>query len=189
MVASMPIFMAVIELALPGSIRIGRKGWIGLLLGFAGVVLLVTTGSGTGAMNVPGALMLIGGTLSWSLGSVYSKQFKSTGSIVTQIGIQMTSGGTVLTLIGLVLGEAFKVSLSPKGIGAILYLAIFGSILAYSCYMYILAKWPLQGRNLCLRQPSCGNISRIYSFKGANIYRCGYLYWNYPIRGIFSSNI
>ena len=142
MVASTPIFMALIELFIPGSNKISSRGWLGLILGFSGVVLLVATNSGTGSINVPGALLLICATFSWSAGSVYSKQFKATGSIVTHIGIQMLSGGLVLTLIGLLLGEGPKINLSLKGIGAILYLSIFGSILAYSCYIYILARWP-----------------------------------------------
>jgi len=76
------------------------------------------------------------------MGSIYSKQFKAKGSIVTHIGIQMTAGGAILTAVGLILGEASRVNLSLKGIGAILYLALFGSILAYSCYIYILMRWP-----------------------------------------------
>jgi drug/metabolite transporter (DMT)-like permease len=142
MVASIPIFMAVIELFLPSGTKMGRKGWMGLLLGFAGVVLLVTTSSGTGAIDIRGALILLCATMSWSMGSVYSKQFKATGSIVTQIGIQMLAGGGVLTAIGLLLGEGARVNLSLKGVGSILYLVVFGSILAYSCYIYILMRWP-----------------------------------------------
>ncbi|MBM7616136.1 EamA family transporter [Alkaliphilus hydrothermalis] len=141
-VASMPIFMALIELCLPGSSKISSRAWLGLILGFSGVVLLVATSSGTGAIDVIGALLLVCATIFWSGGSVYSKQFKATGSIVTHIGIQMLAGGIVLTLIGLFLGEASRVNLSLRGVGAILYLAVFGSILAYSCYVYILMRWP-----------------------------------------------
>jgi drug/metabolite transporter (DMT)-like permease len=141
-VASMPIFMALIELTLPGSSRIGRKGWLGLLLGFLGVTLLVVTNSGTGAINAFGALILICAAMFWSMGSVYSKQFKSTGSIVTHIGIQMLAGGIFLTTVGLLLGEGSRINISFKGVGSILYLAVFGSIIAYSCYIFILARWP-----------------------------------------------
>jgi len=139
--ASMPIFMALIELPLPGGNRLTIKGWLGLLLGFSGVVLLVTSSSEAGSISLKGAILLILATLFWSIGSVYSKQFKSKGSIVTQIGIQMLAGGLVLTLIGAFLGELSRINLSLKGIGAILYLAVFGSILAYSCYIYILSRW------------------------------------------------
>ena len=141
-VASMPIFMALFELPLPGGSRLRSRGWFGLLLGFSGVVLLVTSSSGAGAINVRGALVLVCATMFWSIGSVYSKQFKSNGSVVTHIGIQMLAGGIVLTTIGMFLGELSRVNLSLKGIGSILYLAIFGSVLAYSCYIYILMRWP-----------------------------------------------
>lgn len=141
-VASMPIFMALFELLLPGGSRLKAKGWFGLLLGFSGVILLVTTSSGTGAINPLGAFLLVCATMFWSMGSVYSKKFKANGSIVTHIGVQMLAGGVVLTSIGLFLGEFSRVNLSLKGVISILYLAVFGSILAYSCYIYILMRWP-----------------------------------------------
>jgi drug/metabolite transporter (DMT)-like permease len=141
-VASMPIFMALIELAFPGSGKIGGRGWFGLILGFCGVILLVVTNSGTGAVNLAGAVILVCAAIFWSIGSVYSKQFKATGSIVTHIGIQMLAGGISFIIIGLLMGESSRISLSPQGIGSILYLAVFGSILGYSCYIYVLGRWP-----------------------------------------------
>jgi len=142
MVAAVPLFMASLELMLPGRKKLGFKGWVGLLLGFAGVILLVFTNSETGAINIKGAAILLTGTLSWSVGSVYSKSFKASGSIITHIGIQMLAGGTILSITGLILGEASRLNITPKGIGAVLYLIFFGSILGYSCYVYILQKWP-----------------------------------------------
>lgn len=141
-VASMPIFMALFELLLPGGSRLKAKGWFGLILGFSGVILLVATSSGTGAINPLGAFLLVCATMFWSMGSVYSKHFKAAGSIVTHIGFQMLTGGVALTAIGLFLGEFSRVNLNLNGIISILYLAIFGSILAYSCYIYILMRWP-----------------------------------------------
>jgi len=67
-VASMPIFMALIELCMPGSNRISGRAWLGLILGFSGVVLLVATSSGTGAIDVMGASLLV-----WSMGSDFAQ--------------------------------------------------------------------------------------------------------------------
>lgn len=62
--------------------------------------------------------------------------------MVANIGIQMLSGGIGLTIVGLLMGETGRIHLTSKGIGALAYLILFGSILGYSSYIYILQKWP-----------------------------------------------
>jgi drug/metabolite transporter (DMT)-like permease len=76
------------------------------------------------------------------MGSVYSKSFKPEGSMIVNIGIQMLAGGIALLILGISLGELPRVSISLKGIGALLYLIIFGSLLGYTSYIYVLEKWP-----------------------------------------------
>lgn len=137
-----PLFNAILELILPNGPRISLKGWLGLFMGFGGVALLVLLDSGTKAVDVPGILLLLLAAFFWSLGSVYSQRFKPSGSTVMNIGIQMLSGGIVLTVIGVLLGETARMHLTFKGIGAIAYLIVFGSILGYSSYIYVLQKWP-----------------------------------------------
>lgn len=142
MVATTPLFMAVIELFIPGRPRIDFKGWLGLLIGFSGVAMLVLSNSGEGSVDIKGAVALIIASFLWAAGSVYSKGFKPTGSMVANIGIQTLAGGIGLLLVGAFLGELPRVSLSAKGIGALLYLIVFGSWLGYSSYIYVLQKWP-----------------------------------------------
>lgn len=142
LMAIVPLFNAILELFLPNSPRIGIKGWLGLLLGFGGVALLVLTGSNAKIIDALGGILLILAALSWSMGSVYAKTFKASGNTVANIGIQMFAGGMGLTIVGLLLGEAGVIHLSGKGIGAMAYLIFFGSILGYSSYIYILQKWP-----------------------------------------------
>ncbi len=141
-VATVPLYMATLEMLLPGRKKLSLKGWIGLLIGFSGVILLVFTNSGSGSIDLKGAIILLCGPLLWSTGSVFSKSFKAAGSLVAQIGIQMLAGGLLLTIVGLSIGETERLSLTVKGVGAIIYLSLFGSVLAYSCYIYVLQKWP-----------------------------------------------
>lgn len=141
-VATVPLFMAIIELFIPGRPRIAFKGWLGLLIGFSGVAMLVLKDSGGGSIDIKGAAALLLGSFLWAVGSVYSKGFKPTGSVVANIGIQMLAGGTGLLAAGMLLGELPQVSISAKGIGALLYLIVFGSWLGYSSYIYVLQKWP-----------------------------------------------
>lgn len=142
LMAIVPLFNAILELFLPNGPRIGWKGWLGLILGFSGVALLVLAGSEAKIVDVSGGILLLLAAFSWSLGSVYSKTFKAAGSTVTNIGIQMFAGGIGLTIVGLLMGEAGKIHLTGKGIGAMVYLIFIGSILGYSSYIYILQKWP-----------------------------------------------
>jgi len=140
--AVVPMFNAILERFLPNGPKIGLKGWFGLLLGFFGVALLVLTGSDTKIIDVLGGIVLLLGAFSWSLGSVYSKTFKASGAMVPNIGLQMFAGGIGLTIVGLLMGEASNIHLTSKGLGALAYLIVFGSILGYSSYIYILQKWP-----------------------------------------------
>lgn len=142
LMAIVPLFNAILELFLPNGPRIGLKGWFGLILGFGGVALLVLTGSNAKIVDVSGGILLLLAAFSWSLGSVYSKTFKPSGTTVANIGIQMFAGGIGLTIVGLLMGEAGRIHLTGKGIGAMAYLILFGSILGYSSYIYILQKWP-----------------------------------------------
>jgi drug/metabolite transporter (DMT)-like permease len=142
LMAIVPLFNAILELFLPKGPRIGLKGWFGLILGFGGVALLVLAGSDAKIVDVSGGILLLLAAFSWSLGSVYSKTFKASGTMVANIGIQMFAGGIGLTIVGLLMGEAGKIHLTGKGMGAMAYLILAGSILGYSSYIYILQKWP-----------------------------------------------
>jgi drug/metabolite transporter (DMT)-like permease len=142
MVATVPLFMAIIESLLPSKPKLNKKGWLGLLIGFAGVAFLVLSDFNKATVDIIGMALLIIGALSWASGSVYSKSFTSSASTVSNIAIQMLSGGICLSIIGGVLGEFQKAHFTPKGLGALLYLVVFGSIIGYSCYIYILQKWP-----------------------------------------------
>lgn len=140
--AIVPLFNAVLELFLPNGPRISLPGWLGLFLGFGGVALLVMMDSGTKAVDVSGVLLVLLAALFWSVGSVYSQRFKTAGSTVMNIGIQMLSGGIGLISAGLFLGEAALVQWTVRGVGAMLYLILFGSLLGYSSFIYVLQKWP-----------------------------------------------
>ncbi|KGP74755.1 multidrug DMT transporter permease [Desulfosporosinus sp. Tol-M] len=142
LLAIVPLFTAILERFLSNSPRIGPQGWFGLLLGFSGVALLVLTGSDVKIIDLSGGILLLLAALSWSLGSVYSKTFKSSATMGANISIQILAGGVALTIVGLLLGEAGGIQLTAKGVGALAYLIVFGSILGYSSYIYILQRWP-----------------------------------------------
>lgn len=140
--ATLPLFMALIELIVIKEQKMDFKGWIGLLIGFGGVCYMVLSKDMSGAVDIKGALLLILACISWASGSVYSKTFKVGGSVVAQIGIQMLAGGIGLTIAGLLLGEASHFTFNRAALGSLLYLIVFGSLIGYSSYIYLLQKWP-----------------------------------------------
>lgn len=141
-IATVPLFMAIIESLSPSKTKINKKGWLGLFIGFAGVAFLVLSDLNKVSVDIIGMSLLIVAALSWALGSVYSKSFTTSASTISNIAIQMLSGGICLSIIGAIFGEFQRIHITPKGLGALLYLVVFGSIIGYSCYIYILQKWP-----------------------------------------------
>lgn len=140
--AGIPLFMALLELLLPGRSSMDYRGWVGLLIGFGGVALLVLSGSETGAVDWFGGSLIVLASIFWAVGSIYSKSFKSSGSVVAQIGIQMFAGGLGQCTTGLLMGELSRWQFTPKGLGAMLYLIFIGSLVGYGSYVYMLSKWP-----------------------------------------------
>lgn len=143
LIATLPIFMALIELFIPGGSRINLSGWIGMLVGFAGVGILSLSGGGEFDTDIVGIILLILAGFAWAAGSVYSKRTVFKGSIVVQIGVQMLSGGLVQAIMGIATGEAARLSPEPSGIWALLYLIMMGSLVGYTSYIYLLQVWPI----------------------------------------------
>ncbi len=142
LIASIPLFMALIEFFIFKIARLQLMGWAGLAIGFCGVAWLAIADDLSGAIDALGCILLLTACFCWALGSVFSKSFERHGAIVSQISIEMLAGGVGLALVGLLRGELAAVRFTAKSLGAIAYLIVFGSIIAYSSYVYLLQKWP-----------------------------------------------
>lgn len=142
LVATAPFWMALIEAFRTGGERLGVRGIIGMLIGFAGVAMLVTprgAGGSWGPMLLVGALVVQVGSIGWQLGSVHGKYNLKHVPLLASAALQMLFGGVIVSIVGLAVGETSRFSLNPRTFGALLYLTIFGSIIAYSAYVYALA--------------------------------------------------
>ena len=144
-IATVPLFMSSIDSLIPGGDKLSAFGWFGILLGFAGIAILVSPNIGLleGDVSQPkGIAALIFASLSWSIGSVYSKRHKIGGDIIVNAGIQNLAAGLVLISIALATGEPTLVSLTPSGLIALLYLIVFGSIIGFTSYTFLLRHVP-----------------------------------------------
>jgi drug/metabolite transporter (DMT)-like permease len=142
LVASVPLFMALIELIVPGEQRIGRLGWVGLVIGFIGVAFLVSPHLSLEGRTFPAMMAALAASLNWAIASIYLKRRTVSGSMMPNVGIQMFTAGIAFLVAASFSGGISLAGASNSGIAALLYLIFIGSILAYSAFYYMLKALP-----------------------------------------------
>jgi Permeases of the drug/metabolite transporter (DMT) superfamily len=138
-VGTAPFWVALIELMRRSGERVEPRRAVGMLIGFIGVALLVTphgAGKAFDAHFVIGALAIQGGCIAWQYGTVRGKYELASIPPLMSSALQMFSGGVVVTLVGLVLGELPHFHTTPRTFAALAYLAVFGSVITYTAYVY-----------------------------------------------------
>ena len=143
-VVTVAMWTALFDALIPGgSSELNWKVVAGLALGFLGTLLLVgATPAEIVAADKRGPIALTIASASWSLGTVYAKRHPTKASPYMGAAFQMIVGGSAVALVGTLLGEWASWHLSTRGIGAIAYLVVFGSVLGYSAYSYALRHAP-----------------------------------------------
>lgn len=143
-VVTVTLWLALFDAVIPGSpARPTLRQVAGLLVGFGGTMLLV--GEDLGALRDAdwrGPVALTTGAALWALGSVYSTRRPTQSGPYVNSALQMLAGGIALVIVGTAAGEWSAMHLSPRGIGALAYLIVFGSLVAYSSYVYLLRHLP-----------------------------------------------
>jgi drug/metabolite transporter (DMT)-like permease len=132
-VASMPLFAALFA-GLYGNWP-SRRDALGLAIGFIGILLL-NTGAEFRASPL-GAAALIAAPVLWAFGSVWSRR-QVLPDVWMSAAVQMLAGAVVLCVMSLAAGESWPARLTASGIGAIAWLAVFGSLLGFTAYVYLL---------------------------------------------------
>jgi drug/metabolite transporter (DMT)-like permease len=136
-VAIIPLWVAVMDRLFFGR-RLSRTAVIGLVIGFAGVALLVRPGGGGDAFA---ALALVVTTSAWAGGSLYARGATLPESPLLAAAMQMLAASVFLAVAGLALGEASDVhasSFATKPLIAFAYLVVVGSLIAFSAYAWLL---------------------------------------------------
>jgi len=132
-IATAPIWMAIFS-SIWGH-KITLKEWLGIAIGLVGIVLLNLGGSFEG--DFTSAFLLIFAAASWSFGSVWGKHLAMPAGLMGA-ACQMFVGGLALLLASTYAGESWPQQVSPKSWGALLFLIVLGSLIAYSAYQYLL---------------------------------------------------
>jgi len=148
LLATSPFWMVGIEAVLPAGERPRRWTWLGLAIGFAGIVLLVwpdlAAGGAVGGRFLTGVITLQFACVTWSMGSAYERR-RHAGEEHTLGGaaLEMIFGGLVLTVMGTAAGEWPRLAFSTRTAAAFAYLVVFGSVVGYSAYIYTLKHLPV----------------------------------------------
>jgi drug/metabolite transporter (DMT)-like permease len=149
-VSSAPIWFVLLDYPKWKENLADRKIITGLLIGFLGVLLLFSkqirdlVNSGQASPEIMGLLIVLAGSVSWAGGSLYSK-YKGTGSALANTTWQMFTGGTVFLIMSLLNGEGKDFHYTSVSSGTwlcLLYLIVFGSLAAYSAYVWLLSVRP-----------------------------------------------
>jgi len=146
LVATSPFWAAALERLQKDGEQIGVRGLIGMAVGFGGLALLVGPqlfGANLNGKYLAGVIVIQVGCFFWQAGSVYAKRRPTGVAPMMGSAIQMLWAGVILTLVGTLAGEWGGMRFSARSMGALMYLIVFGSIVAYSAYMYAIQKLPI----------------------------------------------
>ena len=135
MVACVPLWMALFA-GLWGRWPV-TKDWIALALGFGGIVFLNLGSELRGSLGGVGILMFA--TAAWAFGSLWSRQLDLPKGTMAA-GAQMLAAGCVLISLSLFRGEHLAAVVPGRAIWALAFLVVFGSLVAYTAYLYLLAR-------------------------------------------------
>jgi len=145
LVSILPFWLVIIEWVRPPRRRPHGAILIGLIVGFIGIIVLVGPGNigGHGDVRPIGAVVLILGSLSWAIGSFFSRDADLPEGGLLTTGMEMLGGGGLMLIVGALSGELSHFDVrhisAPSAIGLI-YLITFGSLLGFTSYIWLLDK-------------------------------------------------
>ncbi|MBC7946357.1 MAG: EamA family transporter [Chitinophagaceae bacterium] len=143
--ALVPLFIALFTLWLSKCARITRWMVVGLLVGFAGVLTIFYDYllQLQNRSFVFGVVLAVLSTLSWSFGTVYTSKQKPPIDVLYNVGLQMLIAGILVLTVCVFTGKYVNPSsIGTDSILALSYLIVFGSLVAYSAYVFVIGKLP-----------------------------------------------
>ncbi len=140
-----PLWVVLINLAVNRSERANGLIWLGVLTGVAGMFVLFRDNLIllTDPQYATGTLFIFLAALGWASGGVFIKKQKTRSHPILNASLQMLFGGLGCFILSIFFDDWSKARWSPEMAGALLYLIVFGSLLAFAAYGYALSKLPI----------------------------------------------
>ena len=138
-IAVVPLFVVLLRRVF--GERVASGTYVGVLGGFVGMAVLIVPHGVSGETNVVAMLMLVAASLSWAIGSYFSTRLRLPRDPLASTGAQMLVGGASLAIVGTLAGEWGLVQVdrfSTDSVVALVYLIVFGSVVAYTAYTWVL---------------------------------------------------
>jgi drug/metabolite transporter (DMT)-like permease len=146
LVASIPLWFVLLDSLMIGHHRLSKRGFGGLALGFAGTSVLLlpklTNATPAGSKQLLWSVALLGGSLSWAFGSVLAKKWASGPPTPAGTAWQMVFAGMGNLIFATMRNDFARTTWTARGIGAVAYLVVGGSLIGYTAYIYILGHAP-----------------------------------------------
>ena len=145
LVGMMPAWLVLFDWIRPNGTKPKIKTVIGIVIGFAGIAILAASKNGLSAQgaDLAGTLVLTGCGMTWAIGSLVNRHAPKPKEPMMGVAQQMLTGGVVLSLIAIVSGDWNRLdmnAISMRSLWAFLYLIVFGSLIAYSAYIWLLHR-------------------------------------------------
>ncbi len=145
--AVVPLYVALIEMFLPGGEPLPWRGWIGMAIGFCGLGVLLYPSFRTGLAGNTALLLALGvllaGALSWTVGSIVARRSRLPADTLVAASWQMLAAGIFSALAGTVLGEWPQFHVDRAAVGSIAWLVTGGSLIGYTAFIYLLEHVPV----------------------------------------------
>ena len=147
-VGSAPLWMVFIDAVRPGGQRPGWQTVAGVLIGFAGIGLLIGPSQLTGSsleLHPAGVGALLLAAFLWAVGSLYGRGARLPASPLLGTGMEMLAGGAFLLVIGTLTGEWSRLDLAaitPRSLWGLAYLIVFGALVGFAAYTWLLRVAP-----------------------------------------------
>jgi drug/metabolite transporter (DMT)-like permease len=140
LVGTIPFWFALLARIAFGE-KLGRRALVGLVLGFAGLALLVDP-SGQGGAEPVGALVIGLGAFAWAAGSVSARRLPLPDDTLLSAAMGMLAGGAMLAVVSGVGGEFGDIRFTPEALAATGYMVVVGSLIGFSAYVWLLKVAP-----------------------------------------------
>ena len=147
LIAVVPIYVALLEFFLPHGEGLRTRGWIGIAIGFAGLLILLSPGLREGAHGrseqLIGSAVAVASAFAWTCGSILSRRAKVATSAFVAAAWEMVFAGLFNLGLALLTHTSFHVQWNRQAVLSIAWLVTFGSLVGYTAYIYLLDRVPV----------------------------------------------